>query len=495
MGGIYQQSTIVEVGEDGPEVILPLSKPARMAELMTQSGITAKGTVAAAGKAAATASRVAAAVAKAINRGLHGKAAKRATKAADTSGAISTLVDFVNGITEALDKFNSSVVPSLSAGWQAKVKSIVKTAIGLSKVIAAEINKAFPWTKGKKKTKKRDAIDPKAGKKGAKLGQAAETSGPIGDLVSFISSISEALDAVVTITVPAITNDVKANIVRLTVAAAELATMIAEAITAAMPAGIPAAVTDRTAAISGVIGEVTDMVTALTEMTSAAVSEAVSGAGNLAAQMPQLTDALKSMLAQFAYALKDVSVSPELAAVSTAISQFVGEITGVVTALTDMTGKTIQDAIWGAGWLAYRAQDLASALKVMLAQMNYAFQGFSIAGVSELEGIMGGITSLVGSTTTMFDALKAMTGKATGAGLSSAQQAGVLFGDLATAGASAGGDTSIGSVIFNISVESSGDISSAGEATRIGREVGAEAIRMFASKSRSAGRSSARRRH
>jgi hypothetical protein len=180
---------------------------------MVESGLAAKtATASAAGKAAASATRVAQAVAQAVNKGIHGKSAKKVKGAAETSGAISTLLDFINGISESLDRLNAMTVPQLAKGWQAKVKSIVKTATALATLIAKEINKAFPWTKGKAKTKNKEAVDPKMGAKGQKVSHAGEMSGPIGELVSFISSISEALAAVVTVTVPAVTADVKANV-------------------------------------------------------------------------------------------------------------------------------------------------------------------------------------------------------------------------------------------------------------------------------------------
>jgi len=206
----------------------------------------------------------------------------------------------------------------------------------------------------------------------------------------------------------------------------------------------------------------------------------------VSARMPQLTESLKSMLAQFAYAMKGVTVSPELAAVSSAISQFVSEITGVVTALTDMTGKTLQDAIWGAGWLAYRAQDLAAALRQMLAQMNYAFRGFSTAGVNDLSAIMERISGLAGSTTAMFDSLNKLTGKATATGVASAQQIGGSFAGAVAVGSS--------NVTFNITVNAIGDISEPGVATQAGKDVGLAAIKMLARKTRANNYSQPRRR-
>jgi TP901 family phage tail tape measure protein len=240
LGGVFTTPHVGMVAEAGPEAIIPLSNPARAAQVMAQAGLSGTGGSATglASSAASTATRVARSVADAISRGvggLKGKRAKRLTQAADTSGAIGTLVDFVSSVSDALAALEKTTATTLSAGWQDKVKAIVKTADKLAAFIAAQINKAFPWSKGKAKTKNREAVDPKLGKKGQSVQHAAEMTGPIGELVSFISEMSDALTTVASSTIPALTDGMKTKVQQIAQAAATMATVISAELAKAFP--------------------------------------------------------------------------------------------------------------------------------------------------------------------------------------------------------------------------------------------------------------------
>jgi hypothetical protein len=93
------------------------------------------------------------------------------TAAATTSGPIGDLLSFFDTITTSLTTLSTSTLPTLAAGWQTGVKSVVDQVIAVANVVAAEINAAFS-TAGSSQ----GVID------------ADTTSGPIGDVMSFLSS-------------------------------------------------------------------------------------------------------------------------------------------------------------------------------------------------------------------------------------------------------------------------------------------------------------------
>lgn len=138
--------------------------------------------------------KVANAAANALARGLRGKRSKRVKRAAERSSAVGTLVDFVNSMTEALRILADVKVPSLAAGWKANVRKIVSMANAVANEVAKAIIKAYRSEKSKR-TKR--------------VKRAAEVVGPLATIVEFVSSITEALKNLQTVTIPSAAADLR----------------------------------------------------------------------------------------------------------------------------------------------------------------------------------------------------------------------------------------------------------------------------------------------
>ncbi len=164
------------------------------------------------------------------------KRQKRLETAAAIADSISSLVDFINGVTEAIKSITAGA-PHLFAGWKAQVKKLVDLASSIATVVSGAVNKMFPWTRGRPASKGKEAIDPKPKKKGKKLQEAAEMLGPIGDAVQFVADMSEVLKTLASSVMPAETAGIKANAQRIAKLAVDMAQVIATEINAVFPKG------------------------------------------------------------------------------------------------------------------------------------------------------------------------------------------------------------------------------------------------------------------
>lgn len=322
--------------------------------------------------ATGVAREAAAAISKGLG-GLKGKKAKGVVTASEMSGAISTLVDFVSSIGESLAALETATVTKLSAGWKAKVKAIVKTADKLAAFIAQVVNKAFPWTKGKPKTKKRDAVDPKIGKAGLKVQHASEMTGPVGELVSFIVDVSEALNTVAKSTIPKLTDDMKSKVRQIAQAATSLATIVATELAKAFP---KATYKKRKKKVVKTGGE------ALADLLAA--SEVSGPLGEVMGVVGETLSILQTM----------TEVDPRLFEVpADAFSRIGSIIANMATTLAaSLSSITVPDAVLtAASRLQTLADSLLSVLEVMRGVSDVDAGNFGTAGWSNLVAAANGM--------------------------------------------------------------------------------------------------------
>jgi len=185
-------------------------------------------------------------------------------------------------------------------------------------------------------------------------------------------------------------------------------------VTAAVSAGASAAAT--------LAGDLANIITTFMAMTEKGVSDAVSGAARVVAAMPKLVPSILAIVAAMREAFKDVVISPEFAAASSASATLVGDIAGMINNLMGMTEKAIQDAIWGAGWVAYKAKDLGAALKLMVGWLAYALQGIDATSLTALQTSLTLLAEIASQIATIVNDLADMTSEklaaATNAGAS-----------------------------------------------------------------------------
>jgi TP901 family phage tail tape measure protein len=481
-GGVFDKPELALIAEDGPEAIIPLSKPARAMQVMAEAGLLGS-----AKRATTSAANIAKTVASSIAKSISGVGKKggndeKLKAAAEVSSSISTLVEFVNGIAISLETLERTTVPKLSAGWQAKIRSIIAKAAKVAVLIAAEINKAFPPGKSKSKTNSVESADTKAGKAGTKLAGAAETSGPIGTLIDFIVGIGESMNTLTTMTFPTISADVKAKVRTITAAAADLSKVISAEIKKAFPKNISSSMTDTSSSASQLVSDVAGLITTFADLTVESVDKAIIGINAAKAKTPELSAAVVEMVTGFrsAMALKfgndeassgdtatgvagniagilgnfagltidsiDKAIkgmteaarrAPELAAAtvamvqaiqvaftslfaddksretfanaSAAVNQITGDVTGIINNLMTMTSKAIQDGIWGAGWVAYKAEELAKSLKTMLYYLATALSSIDATSLVDLSDVLAKLREIADSIAGIVSSLASLT--------------------------------------------------------------------------------------
>jgi TP901 family phage tail tape measure protein len=425
-GGIFSGPTSGYQGPTmhGTEAIIPLdaARASDAARVMDQTGLNLTGSATSAAKSAtSSAVSVAKAVANAITKGLGGaksKTTQGVKNAAETSSAIASLLDFVNGVTEALETLNKSTVPKLAAGWKAKVQAIVKQAAKLSTVIAAEVNKAFPWTAGKAKTKKTEAVDPKAGKRGVKLSQAAETSGPIGTLVDFIVGIAETVNELATATFPTITAEVKANVVRITKTAADLAKSIAAAIKQAFPKSISTTVTEASGAASQLLSDIAGILDTFAGLSAKTADDALAGMGAVMGKWTLIGPAVVALAVAVRDAFKDMTVDAAITDASSASAALIGDITSMLSGLVSMTTTAVKNGTDGLTNVLAAMPTLKATFPKVINAIRDALAGVTVEDA--LSETTSAVASVVGDVTGILGNLAAMTIKAVENGIGGA---------------------------------------------------------------------------
>jgi len=133
------------------------------------------------------------------------------------------------------------------------------------------------------------------------------------------------------------------------------------------------------------VNDLAGIITTFSTLTMVTVGNAIKGLGFVVGALPSLKPAILALVTGLGNTFKDIKVSPELAAASTAASQLVGEITGIISSLMEMTEIAIENGIRGAGWLAVKAEALGDALWNMLGWLNYALGGLDVEAYAALQ--------------------------------------------------------------------------------------------------------------
>ena len=172
---------------------------------------------------------------------------------------------------------------------------------------------------------------------------------------------------------------------------------------------VKAAVVTATSAAAQLVSDLANIITTFATMTEKTVKDAISGMGRVVTSMPLITPALLSVIKAMRIAFKDVVVSPEFAAASSASATLVSDITGMIGNLTSMTEKAITEAIWGAGWVAYKAQDLGKALKNMIAYLQAALLGIDATSLTVLQDSLAVLSDIAAKISAIVNDLAGMT--------------------------------------------------------------------------------------
>jgi len=379
------------------------------------------------GKAGVVASAIdiSKAIMDAFKKSFGSKASKtQLADAATESGSIGTLLDFVNSITTALTTLSDSTVPTLSADWKQSVLKVVKQADDLSKFIAAQITKAFPYTKGTKKTKTQAAVAPTAGAAGQRVIDAADTSGSISTLLDFVNNISVALTTLSTATFPALAAGVKAKVKTLAAVAVDMAKTIASAIESALPkmatsgtgkhrkTGPNPDYTNVLSAADGA-GAITTLLDFINNVDAAITTLSTS-------KIPALTDDIKAKVQTIAGqaiklakiisdAITGVVIPQAVSDNSSRVAGLVNDITGIITSLVSMTADTVEKAKAGILLVINAAPALGANLVKMVDALHDALMKVgSSADFAATGPVATAVNSFVGDVTGIISSLAGM---------------------------------------------------------------------------------------
>ena len=373
----------------------------------------------------ASAIDVAKTIVESFRKAFGSKASKTQLADASTeSGSVGTLLDFVNSITTALTTLAGSTVPTLSAGWKQSVIKVVKQADDLSKFIAAQITKAFPYTKGTKKTKTQAAVAPTAGAAGQRVIDAADTSGSISTLLDFVNNISVALTTLSTATFPALAAGVKAKVKTLAAVAVDMAKTIASAIESALPkmatsgtgkhrkTGPNPDYTNVLSAADGA-GAITTLLDFINNVDAAITTLSTS-------KIPALTDDIKAKVQTIAGqaiklakiisdAITGVVIPQAVSDNSSRVAGLVNDITGIITSLVSMTADTVDRAKAGILLVINAAPALGANLVKMVDALHDALMKVgSSADFAATGPVATAVNSFVGDVTGIISSLAGM---------------------------------------------------------------------------------------
>jgi len=239
-GGLVAVRGLYELAEEGPELVVPLTKPRRAAALVAQYGLAGDrsgGTSYSVSSAtrtsrsgASSTTRKASSVASAVANitGTSESRQKALETAAAIAGSIGELVDFVNSMTEALATLAESETPRLASGWKKHVRKVVREGEVLANFIAKGINRTYKWETKKDKEGNAEVV---VGAKGRRVQHAAEMSGPVSELVSFLVDITETLNTLADTETPALESGWKKSVKAVVKRALNISSVIAAELT------------------------------------------------------------------------------------------------------------------------------------------------------------------------------------------------------------------------------------------------------------------------
>jgi TP901 family phage tail tape measure protein len=159
-------------------------------------------------------------------------------------------------------------------------------------------------------------------------------------------------------------------------------------------------------------------------LTAKMIDNAVAGMKYATTQAPALAEAMVTMVRSLQASLAGVTASEEFVTLTTSIETIVGNVGGILKGLVDMTEKAINDAIYGAGWVSYRAVDLGDALNKMIGWLSYALTN---VGGTTLESLRDKLT-LLGEIATAISGIVSSLASMTAEQLAAATTAGSSLG-------------------------------------------------------------------
>ena len=414
-GGVFTTPHIGMVAESGPEAIVPLNDPARAASVMQSAGLSAGPDASSsrgASSVASSAAKIANAAANAVSKGMHGlssKTAKKATNAAAMSGSIGTLVDFVNSMTTALQTLATSTVPTLATGWQANVKKIVDQVIQVGEVVAAEINKAYKWTKGNAKK----SVSPAMDSKGTATDQASQMTGPLAALVQFVADISATVTTLNT-GIPALNAGATAAAKSLVDSVIGIAQAIGADLTGSKATQVMA---DNAAILASVVSPITDMITVVTAM-NAGIPE-VTAAAQTGAKA--LVDGVIAIANAIGTDLTNSGATQAMADAMGVLGNIMSPITQMIDGLNSLLG-------WAGGQMSSilsATNQMCDMIVQVVGIMNSKLGGLTLS--DSIVTVLSAVASAMSSITSIQSAVAAGGGGTSSSALTSSYQNSVYY--------------------------------------------------------------------
>ena len=393
----------------GRELILPLSHPNLIPDLLARAGIAMPG--AGGGRGGGRGSGGGGSDAAAVNagkrmalgiaKGIKAGQAKAVAAAAELAGNIASVLDSVLGIGDSLTSLGDRGLPTVKVAreWAKKVATLVRAMVAAMK---SELGKI------------------KLGKKDATVNRFGAASSLAGSIASIFSAFTELT--------PESIDKAMAGIAYAKTQARAIAAAVASMVKdfrAELKLAISEGEATTADRATGVAGNVADILSMFAEMTIAGIGKAIVGMNEAARKAPELAVAMKSMVQALQAELVGVTASAEFVALVESIASVVGNISSILGSLVDMTEKAIQDAIWGAGWVALKAQDLGKALKLMIGWLAYALQGIDATSLTALQDSLNVLADIASAISSIVNDLSEMTGEK----LTAAAAAGASLGE------------------------------------------------------------------
>ncbi len=393
--------------------------------------------------------RLALSVVAAMDKALGGVASKRAKRvkaAAELIGPVRELFNFVTDMREALRALSDSALPALSADAKRAVAGIVSISTALGSSIAAAFTRIYGQTWIKAQKDKKGKVT-KAGhwsktRKQTRLEHAAETSGPVGELVRFAVEMIDALEALNREALPTLSETGRAAAVALAGTVAALSQQISKAIAAVFPkggqeAGVLGGSAEAAGSMASIMDSMLGWLHGFAELTEEVIQRAIIGIGLIAERAPGIGAAVRGMVLSLQESLKGIAIDDAFVALTASVRDIIGSVSETLGSLFGLTpgearegerqltlADVVEGAIKAAAMLGERAADLGGALQGMLTNLGAALSGIGADSLDELKALLASIAEVAGATRQTIESLAGIEAGQ----ISAAQQAGEQLG-------------------------------------------------------------------
>lgn len=408
MGDIITEPTLAMVGEDGPEAVIPLTKPDRAAAVLKASGLVAGAVPLAAGAVVGAAKTVSAAtqriidageaIAKAMAKGLS-KGEMAAIKAAATlAGRVLDVLQTALKVGAAIMDAKEGDMPTakIAGAWAKRMANMLKAVItAVQKVFKGiDIGKAI-----KENVKKHIA--------GKDAGWKAEALSAVVGMANDIASLFETFGG---LTNDSITKAIAATKLIQT-NAKKVGKAVEDAVKAVLKVFKDMKVSDKKAEgvanAFAVATSIKDIIGTFADMTQETVDKAIQGLMATTMKVTPLAAIVVGMLAKFQAVWGNTTIKEGLAQTTSDAVGIAGSIASAIGTFADMTQEAVQKAIEGAMWVSLNIRPLAAIIAGLIIKFAETFGSVTIsdqladlasksaAFVSDLTGV---INNLVGMT-------------------------------------------------------------------------------------------------